>query len=231
MHIPRAIPLLLLAGLYASAAGVHAQKQVVIYRCTGPDGTVTVQNDRACPKGDQQDRRVMQGVATAPAPATPPRPTQPATAVVPAPPPVPLVPAPPLPEPAASPVAPAATPPTATYTTAPPVSTADDQPPPALFTCRTPDNSRYFSVVANPPPRCAALQTTGIGTAPPAGSACEIVSDTCAPVPAEALCDSWRQHLNELEAALTFGRMDERETARVELDRANGAVRDSLCGR
>lgn len=248
MRLPRpALPLLALA--LFGAAPLTAQERTVIYRCTGADGAVTVQNDRPCPAGTaQQDRRVMQAPQppAAPAPATPAPPDAPATpAAAPAPgtPGVPPAPTPPSPAPAAT-----ATPITAPATlTVPPQTTGVPVPtalatvpgvtptageaPPPLYECRVLDGSTYLGEDPNPAPRCAPLATAGIGgTAPAAGAACQVVQDECAPVPAAALCDRWRQRLREMDSALTFGRLDERETARVEIDRVRSVVEDSACG-
>lgn len=247
MRLPRpALPLLALAMLTAVPLG--AQERVVIYRCAGADGIVTVQNDRPCPTGTtQQDRRVIQAPQppAAPAPTTPAGPARPGT--------------PPTPSsPRAAPSAPGAppasaptetsTPPTAPATitvppqtagtpvpsalaTVPGVSPTDDTAPPPLYECRVFDGSAYLGENPNPAPRCASLATTGVGgTAPAAGEACQVVRDECTPVPAAALCDRWRERLRAMDSALTFGRLDERETARVEIDRVRSIVEDSACG-
>lgn len=114
--------------------------------------------------------------------------------------------------------------------TVPGVAPTEDAAPPPLYECRTFTGAVYLGEDPEPPPRCAALETTGVGAAPAAGSACEVVRDACAPVPAAALCERWRDRLRTMEAALTFGRLDERETARVEIDRVRSIVEDSACG-
>lgn len=242
-------PARLLAVCAVLASPLGAQERMTIYRCTGDDGAVTVQNDRPCPRGSTQERRVIQAAPSvaAPAPAGPAR-VAPATPPMPAA--APLADAAATPAPAAGALAPApaATPFTAPATltvppqtdgvpapvalaAAPPLAGTDRRPPPPLFECRISDDAGYFSEVANPAPRCAPLDTVGIGgTAAPAGAACEMVADTCRPVPAAALCDRWRQRLREMESALTFGRLDDRETARVEIDRVRAVVTDSTCG-
>jgi hypothetical protein len=249
MRLPRpALPVLALALL--AAAPLAAQERVVIYRCTGADGAVIVQNDRPCPSGTtQQDRRVIQAPQPAATPATPVTPSaRPATSNA------GTLSAPGTPgaPPARTPVGTAptatATPPTAPATitvppqttgvpvptalaTVPGVAPTDDAAPPPLFECRVFDGTAYLGENPNPAPRCAPLATAGIGgTAPAAGEACQVVRDECAPVPAAALCDRWRQRLREMDSALTFGRLDERETARVEIDRVRSIVEDSACG-
>jgi len=222
-------------------AAAHAQPHVVIYRCTAASGAVTVQNDKPCPKGSKQEKRVVD---------TPP--SSPAARPAPSPAPAPVVPVVPANAPYAPPPAPAAptpstypapSPPSSNYPTPPvpqgnppdgatPMTAASEpQPPPALFECRTYDNSSYFSEIEQPAPRCAPLTTTGVGgTAPPAGAACQMVTDQCQRVADAALCDGWRQHLRELQSNVSFGRADEQESASTDLDRAKTLVRESTCG-
>lgn len=220
--------------LAALAGSAGAQEALVIYRCTDAGGNVTVQNDRPCPKGTQQQKRMVTP-APSTAPASRPAPRDRAATIPPAG--TPTTPAP------AMPSRPITAPPTATV---PPLTTgvpagdvaavaptaaSDRAPPPALFECRTVGDSRYLSENGAPAPRCAPLQTTGVGgPAAATGSACEVVTDRCAPVPDAALCDRWRERLRELEAALTFGRLDDVESARVDVDRVRGIVTDSACG-
>lgn len=236
--------LLLAAAGAAASAPLGAQERMVIYRCAGADGIVTVQNDRPCPPGTtQQDRRVIQAApaAGAPSPVADDAPAQapgtPAT-LPPAPAagpdePVPATTSTPLTAPTTLTVPPRTdgVPAPTALAAAPPATAVDRRPPPALFECRAFDDTVYLGENPNPPPRCAALATTGLGgTGAPAGTACQMVTDTCTPVPAEALCDRWRQRLREMDAALTFGRLDDRATASVELDRIRSIVTDSTCG-
>ncbi len=194
-----------------------APAQVVIYRCTDASGAVTIQNDTPCPKGSQQQRRV---VGAAPTGSLPP-----VAAPAPAPHPTPHKPAPPV-ERKAAPPAPAMTRDTA-------VDDADRLPPPVLYECRTYDNGRYLSDDAKPPPRCAPLRVTdlGGGDSRVAGSACQTVEDQCQRIPDGALCENWRQRLREAESQLRFGVVDQREQAQAEVDRMQRIVRESTCGR
>lgn len=54
------LPLTLVLAGGLLAGGAIAQQSVVIYRCTDASGAVTVQNDRPCPRGSTQNRRVLQ---------------------------------------------------------------------------------------------------------------------------------------------------------------------------
>ena len=194
-----------MAGLLLGFCGAIAGESVVIFRCTDAGGAVTFQNDVPCAKGAAQERRVME-VAAPVAAATVPTPTV-----------EPRV-RPPLP--AAGPGAPAS------------IAIAERLPPPPLFECRTWDDRRYLGDLASPPERCAPLQTTGVGGAPGmgAGTACELVSDQCAPVAEDALCDGWRRRLREAEADLRFGRFESRTAAQAEVARVEQVARESTCG-
>ena len=195
-----------MATVLLGVAGVSAGESVVIYRCTDAGGAVTFQNDVPCPKGAAQERRMMEVAAPVAAPAAVPLPAV---------------------EPRVRPPAPAVDP------GAPPsIAIAERQPPPPLFECRTWDDRRYLGDLASPPERCAPLQTTGVGGAPGmgAGAACELVSDQCAPVAEDALCDGWRLRLREAEADLRFGRFESRQAAQAEVARVEQVARESTCG-
>lgn len=204
----------LLSALLLPAPGVMAQK-VVMYRCTDAAGALTVQNDVPCPKGSRQERRVIESVPTV---ASPP------PAVLPPAAPRRIVPAAPAATTTANDATPAAT------TT---IADADRLPPPALFECRTYDNDRYLSDDGLPPQRCAPMSTTGIGggSGPAAGEACQMVSDQCQRIADGALCENWKARLREAQAALRFGRRDNRDTAQAEVDRISRVVLESTCGR
>jgi len=195
----------LLLGFTAATAG----ESVVIYRCSDAGGAVTFQNDVPCPKGAAQVRRVMEVAAPVAAPAI-------------------------VPTPAVAPRAPPAVVPDVDTRSPASIAIAIPArlPPPPLFECRTWDDRRYLSDLASPPERCAPLQTTGVGgiAGMGAGAACEFVTDQCAPVAADALCDGWRLRLREAEADLRFGRFESRTAAQAEVARVEQVARDSTCG-
>lgn len=215
------LPLLLLA-----SAGAHAQGKVVIYRCTDAIGQLTVQNNTPCPKGSQQEKRVIEDAPTSSAPPT----------VITS----PYGPASTAPHPQASSQLPSvATPaksgPPRPAAPKPAVSTiadADRLPPPVLFECRTYDGSRYLNDDGTPPQRCAQLQTTGLGsTGAGVGVACQMVTDQCQRIPDDHLCENWKQRLREAESALRFGRADTRDASAAEVARIQRIVVESTCGK
>lgn len=191
------------AALLASASVAGAQ-EVAIYRCTDPSGALTVQN-MPCPKGMQQQKKLMTAPAAVPltpgvagaaspartAPATQPRTTPKAdvSAAAPAAPPVPVAPTPPA------------------------TSSISTLPPPPLFECTAHDNGRYFTEDREPATRCLPMQTTNLagGPATGGGSACEVVTDRCAPVPDQTLCEAWRQRAEQAESTWHFS--DEAQSA------------------
>lgn len=201
----------MMATLLLGFASATAGESVVIYRCADASGAVTFQNDVACPKGAAQERRVMEVAAPVAAPALAPS----------------LV--------ATSPIEPrartvlmrdvAAESPAS-------IAIAERLPPPPLFECRTWDDRRYLGDLASPPERCAPLQTIGVGGAAGmgAGAACELVTDQCAPIAEDALCDGWRRRVLEAEADLRFGRFESRQAAQEEVARVEQIARESTCG-
>ncbi len=203
--------MLVLCALLLSAPA--AAQKVVIYRCTDAGGALTVQNAVPCPKGSKQEKRVIE--------AAPPVPTPPVLVSKPRPA------SPPRPTPTMAPSVPAAELPSA-----PAIAESARLPPPALFECRTYDNGRYLSDDGNPPQRCAPLTTTGLdgSSASGAGESCEMVSDQCQRIADGALCENWKARLLEVEAALRFGRHDNRDTAQAEVDRVARVLHESTCG-
>lgn len=213
---------LLLVLLTLPGTPVAAQDAVVIYRCTDADGAVSIQNDVPCPKGSQQQRRVMDTEHPAPVDSPPPA-IAPLVALV------------------SAPVAVAdeahETPNAATSSEDTPEAAdgaADStpvDPPPALFSCRTWDRKDYFSDDPVPTRRCAPLRVSGLDGSADGGnaSACEYVTDRCAPVPVEALCQQWQRHAQDTRAMLLFGRAEDPTATRAELERIDAIIRASTC--
>lgn len=203
----------LAASLLLALPTAHAQRQIVYYTCTDAHGHVTLQNDKPCAKGLRQERRVMDAPTVAPAPA--PAVVAPLRAPV---------------------VAPAIT--TATNNASPQAAnpaatpaTSDLLPPPPLYQCTTYDNDSYLGEQANPPQRCVPLQTTGIGgnTGLASGAACQMVSDQCQRIADNAVCDAWRRHARELQAAWKFARAEDTDAARTEFERVSRILSESTC--
>lgn len=199
-----------------SGSQAAAAPAVVVYRCTAPDGAVTLQNDRRCPKGQREERRVLEvpaprapvaPAAPAPAAATPNATVTAGTAV-----PVPAV----LPTP---------------IDTAPLIELAP-APAPPVFACRSWDGRAYYGDSERPEPRCAPLATVGLdGRSPGAAPACELRADTCEPVIEAARCDAWAERLRQAEAAERFGDADTRTAAAGELARLRTIVAGTVCAR
>ncbi|KLD70623.1 hypothetical protein [Xanthomonas pisi] len=204
---------LLLALLLGWVTDANAQ-DVAIYRCTDPTGALTVQN-MPCAKGMQQHKKMMTAPAAVPlAPGGTPAPVRPAHAVQPA------------------PVAPAAASPAPTAaSTPPPMTSTSTLPPPPLFECTAHDNGRYFTEDREPATRCLPMQTTNLagGPATGGGSACEVVTDRCAPVPDQSLCEAWRKRAEQAEATWRFS--DEAQSAerKQRYDQMRRVLDESRC--
>lgn len=208
----RGILLLIVILLASDAFAAQKARNVVIYRCTGTDGAVTIQNNVPCPKGARQQKRVI-----APPPAPAPVPSA-AAAVA-------------RPTPRMNP-APAATA-VAVAPELPAIAEADRLPPPALFRCNTYDNDSYLSDTGTPGARCVRLNTTGINGSSDmgAGEACQMVTDQCERVADGAVCAGWIEQRKQLEAAWKFGRGEVAEANRIEYERVDRLVRESTCGK
>ena len=217
--------LLLMPLLYASA------EEVVFYRCTDANNALTLQN-MPCPKGDKQEKKVMQSVNTVPmgTASTPPVNTaEPAAVTNPSPDAY-------TPAAAAAPSAPTADPRILTSGPAPEVAAiadADRLPPPVLFQCITYDKDSYITEDAEPQSRCVALHTVGLDGNPQggAGAACEMLRDTCARVADGALCDAWKKRLGETEVAWRFARPGNEQKNKEEFERTRKIWEQSACGK
>lgn len=216
--IRKALRAMAVCAALAATPVAAAPESVVIYRCVDASGAVTIQNDRPCPRGSQQQqRRVLEAAPAPPAPPPPPpspaAPTAPPVQVAPEP---PAAPAPPEPQREPPPV----------------IADIDRLPPPWLYECRTYNDDRYFSENGNPAPRCVTISTTGLGGTieSPNTSACEMKTDQCQRVPDGAVCDAWRVRLREAESALRFGAFENRAQAEADVARMTQIVRDSTCG-
>lgn len=191
------LPLLLLVWSLESLAD-----EVVIYRCSGDDGSVTLQ-DFPCASGQSQHERRYE------------RPVDP-----------PVVPATPD---ALSPPPPTSAEDTGAPAEQEPAPRVDV---PALFECRTFDGQDYFSERGDGNRRCVPLEITRIGTAPLPGAAnaCEWVVDDCTRLDADAACSGWQRLHREAVRAEREAFSDTLADVRADLARLT-AIRDSACGR
>lgn len=185
--------------LLCAAWSAPARAGIAIYRCTDAFGHLTVQNDVPCPKGSRQQKQVIE-------------------------------PPPPMPAYRAAPAIVVESKPEAPPPVPPDAAPATPLPPPPLFRCRTPDGDGYFGENGTPPPRCLALPVVGLdGTPSAAGTACQMVSDTCERIPDAAACDAWRQYAREAEAAWRFGRAEDSDRHQAEFERVQRVLRESTC--
>jgi hypothetical protein len=222
-------PRYLLLVFLLSMAGASAE-EVVFYRCTDAGGALTLQN-MPCPKGDKQEKKVMQSVNTVPMGTTSAPPVNaagPAAAAD-------LSPDAYSTAAAAQP-APTADPRILTSGPAPEVATiadADRLPPPVLFQCITYDKDRYITEDAEPQSRCVALRTVGLDGNPQggAGEACEMMRDTCARIADGALCEAWKKRLGETEVAWRFARAGNEQKNKEEFERTRRIWDQSTCGK
>jgi hypothetical protein len=221
-----------------------AMAQVVIYRCTDANGNLTVQNDTPCPAGSRQHKQVIEDVPTAPhAPPPAAAMSMPSPAELPAaldastmPEVLPDTPLAPLVSPDDAPadvprLLDSGTPAAERTDVASAEESSAPQPPPPLKVCTTWDQESYFTGSEEPMQRCAPLRTIGVGgnDGIGAGAACEMLTDTCQPVPETVLCDAWLRHLRNEQGKLVFARSDDPDATKAEVERAEAVLKDSTC--
>jgi hypothetical protein len=202
--------------LFASPAGAD---EVVFYRCTDASGALTMQN-MPCPKGQKQEKKVMQSVSTVPMGAAAPTTAAPSHGT-------------PSVSPAAAPTV-APTVPTAPKPAEAAIEPATGKrlPPPILFQCTTYDKDTYITEGEEPQSRCVPLRTVGLDGNPQtgAGEACEMMRDQCARVADGALCEAWKKRLGETEVAWRFARPGNEAKNKAEFERTQKIWRESTCG-
>lgn len=198
-----------------------AAAEIVFYRCVDAAGALTVQN-MPCPKGtQQQSKKVMQAVETAPPMHT-------------APPPAALPPSAPTPVPAAT-AAPAEATPAAKPGKEEKVAviekSAEPQPLPPLYQCQTPGGDAYLSEEEEPPSRCMSMRVTGLDGNPRtgAGEACEVVRDRCNVVADTQTCAIWKQRVQEAESHWRFATPQHVEALQREYERLYDLLMASKC--
>ncbi|WP_166636880.1 DUF4124 domain-containing protein [Cognatilysobacter terrigena] len=208
---PVAMLLLLVTGLAGAASPT-----VVIYRCVGADGQVTIQNGTKCPKGTREQKRVVETPKPAPVPRPVVAPAAPVTPVVPV---------------VAQPVVDATNATTSsTAGSTPPVTPAPPLPAPPIFVCLTSDAQRYYTE-AEQSSRCAPISTVGLdGQSTTDAQACEMVEDHCEAVPEADRCAAWTERRRRAEQALTFS-PEQIDQARAELAHVEAMTAKTVCGR
>lgn len=205
-------------------------RTIRIYRCTDALGRVTLQNDTPCPKGTRQEVQAVE--PPTPMPTYVPREERMPDIVA--------------AERAADAAEIAATVQSAASAqSATPVpdaanggapdakpATAKPGPPPALYACRTWDDTDYLTDDAKPAERCAPLQVVGMdGIARADAAACEKTVDQCAAVPAEGLCQAWRRRVDEAEFRWKFAGAKQDDDRRREYELLKATLAHSDCAR
>ncbi len=210
---PSKLPLLLALPLLAVfVIPAYAQRHVVIYRCTNASGALTIQNDEPCPKGSKQQKTTID--------VPPPMPTYESRAQR-----MPRIVAAEKKQEAQriEQEVQAALP--------PPVPEEDRKPPPPLFECTTWDKQTYLSEQETPPQRCVPIQVVGLnGVVNAAAQACRYTTDTCTPVPEDALCRGWQSRVNEAKFRAHFAGQSGSENRQLDYETMAAMLRNSTCG-
>lgn len=204
------MPLPMLALLLVCTPLPTWAQETVFYKCIDAKGNVSMQNGTPCAAGMKQEIRRIGEVKTVPVPARKPR--------------VETPPAPPVYGDFVLVSGPAAQ-------RAPAPEAAGLPAPPPLYQCRTWEGDTYFGESAEPPPRCAPLQVTGIDGRASLGmaSACEMKQDSCAAVPETQLCASWYRRLDEAEFKLRYADDGSRRERQAAFDAVDAKIKASRC--
>lgn len=208
----------------ALAAPIFAD-EAVVFRCTGADGEVALQ-DGPCPPGSAQviQRRGASSVSTA---STSLGEEQPTAAVLDS----DLLPALQSGQQAAEGGAIL----DSDVLRARAAAQADMAPPkpplPDIYRCVGSDGSQYLHERGPAPPRCVPLALTGLGgsVAPGNASSCEVQRDTCTALDQEQRCGGWQQHLRTARGQERFAAPENQAAATAERERLQAVLEASDC--
>ncbi len=216
-------------------------EDVVLFRCTAADGGLTVQN-APCPPGTQQ--RIQRFVAP-PSSAVPAAPASaPMAAAVPA-----------SSDPSVAtgtlahaplPVLQAGDVQTSVEAEGTAILDSDvvrrqaeqqaeadavaKQPLPEIYACQGRDGGGYLHEREPAPPHCELMTVTGLGGTTPLNAAgCEVIRDTCEPVPEAQRCNSWQQRFRDARGRERFAAPESAARAAAERERLQAILADSDC--
>lgn len=216
-------------------------EDVVLFRCTAADGGLTVQN-APCPAGTQQRIQRFTAPASSAAPTAPS--SAPVAAAVPASAP-PAVAAGIL-EHAPLPVLQAGDVQTSVEAEGTAILDSDvvrrqaqqqaeadavaKQPLPEIYQCQGREGGGYLHEREPAPPHCVLMTVTGLGGTTPLNAAgCEVIRDTCEPVPEAQRCNSWQQRFRDARGRERFATPENAALATAERERLAAILADSDC--
>jgi len=232
--------------LFASSSALA--DDAIVFRCTDADDKVTVQGT-PCPAGSHQVIQRMN--------AAPPR-TEVSVSTSATPSPAALTPPPPTPStPPAAPTPVPAQPPgkarpiertiseayqvptgtaildSANLPRPGDAATADappKPPPPEIYQCQSRDGGRYLHELEPAPAHCELLSVTGLGGNTPLNAAsCEVIRDTCDPIPDDQRCNAWQQRFRDARGRERFATPDTAAAAAAERTRLQAVLAASSC--
>lgn len=242
-----------LLALFLCLPAAVVAEEVVLYRCTATDGSLTVQN-APCPTGTQQ--RIQRFAAPASAvPAPVPVPSTVTTAAAPA-----AATAPTAPGAAAGDAAANAS--TLQHAPLQVLHAADAQtsvepegtalldsdvvrrqaheqaqadavakaPLPEIYQCQGREGGAYLHEREPAPPHCLLMTVTGLGGNTPLNAAgCEVIRDACEPVADAQRCNSWQQRFRDARGQERFATPENLPRAAAERARLEAILADSDC--
>ncbi|MCF7751667.1 hypothetical protein KQ945_12990 [Bacillus subtilis subsp. subtilis] len=248
MHIPsgsttcaprRRAPCIALAlvGLWLCMPAAVLADEVVLYRCTGAEGGLTVQN-APCPAGAQQ--RIQR--FTAPATRVPPA----AASTVPTAPVAAAVSTTGMLDPARLPVLQAGDVQTSVdaedtaildsdvvrrQTREQANAAAEAKPPlPEIYQCQGNEGGSYLHEREPAPPHCVLMTVSGLGGNTPVNAAgCEVIRDACTPIAEAQRCSSWQQRFRDARGRERFAAPENQVLAAAERERLQSLLANSDC--
>ncbi|MFL9583252.1 hypothetical protein [Stenotrophomonas sp. AB1(2024)] len=215
----------------------------IVFRCTDADDNVTVQG-KPCPAGSHQ---VIQRMNAAPS-----RAEVSVSVSTPAPPTAPVVPAQPVSPASMPPQVPGKAQPmermiaeayevprgTAILDSTNLPKPGDEvpgegpaKPPlPPIYQCQGQDGGRYLHELEPAPPTCVLLSVTALGGQTPLNAAsCEVIRDTCEPLPEDQRCNAWQQRFRNARGRERFASPGTAAAATAERQRLESVLSESNC--
>lgn len=234
----RPTALLILLGLLAYAPGAVQADEVVLFRCTGADGGLTVQN-APCPAGSTQRIQRFAAPASSAAPVATTATAAPATDAAAS---AGMLQHAPLPVLQGQVQTSVQAEGTAILDSDVVRQQAREQakdahdsaaatpPLPEIYQCQGSDGARYLHEREPAPPRCVLMTVTGLGGNTPLNAAgCEVIRDRCEAVAEPLRCSSWQQRLRDARGNERFAAPENTATTSAERERLQAILAASDC--
>lgn len=103
-------------------------------------------------------------------------------------------------------------------------------PLPPIYQCQGQDGGRYLHELEPAPPTCVLLSVTALGGQTPLNAAsCEVIRDTCEPLPEDQRCNAWQQRFRNARGRERFASPGTAAAATTERQRLENVLSESNC--